>query len=162
MATEKWIAGSGVGLTWSALTFVNGATNELNSLANAHTVNNDTDITNGTALDIFADVSISLGSVTTAAPNYWGVYLYPLNQDGSTYGDGVCVATPVQGSVIPSATYWVGNIIVPVQTAVVTGILTRIILPPGTFRWLFLNELGVTLASSSNTIKYRTYNRSVA
>ena len=34
-------------------------------------------MTNGTALDIFADFSVAIGSITVAAPNYIGVYLYP-------------------------------------------------------------------------------------
>lgn len=158
MATEKWIAGSGQGLTWG--TAVNAA--DVNSLPNGSSVlSSVAAITNGTALDIFADFSINLGSVTTVAPNYLGVYLYPLNQDGSTYGDNQYTAG-TQSTAVPSPTYWVGNIVVPVGTQVIHGAITRIVMPPGSFKWLVYNQLGVTIASSSNTIQYRTYNRSVA
>src|SRR5215831_15614655 len=84
MATEKWIAGSGQGLTWGDAF----STATLNSIASGNAILSDVSITNGTALDIFADISIVLASAAFVAPNYIGIYLYPLNKDGSTYGDG--------------------------------------------------------------------------
>lgn len=158
MATEKWIAGSGQGLTWG--TALNGS--DVNSMSSGKGVlSSVSDITNGTALDIFADFSIQLGSVTSVAPNYLGIFLYPLNSDGSTYGDNQ-FSSGTQTSATPSPTYWVGNILFPVATAAIKGTLTRIILPPGSFRFLVWNQAGVALASSGNTLQYRTYNRSVA
>jgi hypothetical protein len=158
MATEKWVAGSGAGLTWT--TAVNAA--DVNSLANGSSVlSSVADIANGTALDMFADISIALGSVTAAAPNFIGVYIYPLNEDGTTYGDGQ-LASGTGAAKIPSATAWVGNISFPTGAAAIVGTLSRIALPPGSFRFVLYNQAGVTLASSGNTVKYRTYNRSVA
>ncbi len=157
MTTERWVAGSGVGFTWTGL-FTTAAT--LNTLPNGSSVLDTADITNQTALDMFADLSISLASITPVAPNYVGVFLYPLNQDGSTYGDGQ-FASGTQSAAIPAANLWVGNIIAPLVAGVVVGILPRIIIPPGTFRWLFQNNLGVALGSG-NTVKYRTYNRQVS
>jgi hypothetical protein len=83
MATEKWIAGSGAGLTWTSLD-----TTTLNSIANGNAILSGTQIDNSTALDIFADVELVLASLAAVAPNYVGVYFYPLNSDGTTYGDG--------------------------------------------------------------------------
>jgi hypothetical protein len=81
MATEKWIGGSGVGFTWTAC--FAGA--DINSLANGSSVQSSHgDITNLSALDIFADLSIILGSVTTVAPNKLDFFIYPLLDDGST------------------------------------------------------------------------------
>src|ERR1700745_4260876 len=112
MATEKWIAGSGVGFTWTACF----AAADINSLANGSSVlSNQGDITNQTALDMFADLSINLGSVTTVAPNTIAIYLYALNQDGTTYGDNLFTAG-TQSASLPSASYWVGDIVVPVGT----------------------------------------------
>jgi hypothetical protein len=156
MATEKWIAGSGQGLTWGDAF----STATLNSIVNGNAILSDLSITNGTALDVFADVSIALGSITAAAPNYIGMYLYPLNKDASTYGDsrfGTSAAGP------PPGNYWVGNMGFPTGAAAITGAVTRIILPPGTFKFVFYNQSGATLVGSSgNTCQYRTYNRSVA
>lgn len=158
MATEKWVAGSGQGLTWG--TAVNGA--DVNSLANGSSVlSSVADITNGTALDLFADFSVSLGSITVAAPSYLGVFLFPLNEDGTTYGDGQ-LASGTGAAKTPGANYWVGNIIAPNGAAAIVGAVTRIILPPGSFRFVVQNNLGAALASSGNTLKYRTYNRSIA
>jgi hypothetical protein len=154
MATEKWIAGSGQGLTWGS-----AFGTEINSLASGNAVISSVSVTNGTALDIFADVSFVAGAtITTVAPNFLGVYLYPLNEDGTTYGDG-SFGSSAAGP--PPANYWVGNINVSVGTITVAGMVSRIILPPGTFKFLLYNQAGATLASS-NTCKYRTYNRSVA
>ena len=156
MAVEKWIAGSGVGLTWTAAI----TASVLNAIVNGNAILSDVDIDNSAALDVFADVSIAFGAVTTVAPNFIGVYLYPLNEDGTTYGDGK-FGSSAAGP--PPSCYWVGNIIVPIATTTAfEGILRGIILPPGHFKFAFYNQAGVTLAGSgANAAKYRTYNRSV-
>ena len=82
MSTEKWIAGSGVGLTWTSL-----MTTELNSIASGNAILGGTAVTNGTALDIFCDFDLVLASAAFVAPNFIGIYLYPLNADALTYGD---------------------------------------------------------------------------
>lgn len=155
MATEKWIAGSGQGLSWGS-----AFGSEINSLVNTDAVLSSIVIANGTPLDIFADVSIALGSITTTsgAP-YIGVYLYPLNQDGSTYGDGRFAAAAVGP---PPSQYYVGAIpLIPSVTQVQEGTLSGIIMPPGSFALVLYNLSGATLASSGNAAKYRTYNRAV-
>jgi hypothetical protein len=156
MATEKWIAGSGVGLTWT-----NAFTaSTLNSIVNGNAIASDLTIDNSSALDVFCDFSIAFGSITWAAPNYIGVYLYPLNQDGSSFGDdrfGSSAAGP------PSAQYWVGNISCATGAAANEGMVSRIIMPPGQFKFVIYNQSGATLAGSAgNTAKYRTYNRAIA
>lgn len=154
MATEKWIAGSGQGLTWGSLD-----TTGLNSIANGNAILSATSITNGTALDVFADVEVVLASLAAVAPNLVGVYLYPLNSDASTYGDGR-FGTSAAGP--PPASYWAGNIIMVAATQAQQGTLSRIILPPGTFKFVLYNQMGVAFAAASNTLKYRTYNRAIA
>lgn len=158
MAIETWIGGNGVGLTWTSC-----FSTEVNSLANGNAVLSSMAINNATALDIFADVSISLGSVTPGAgAPYIGVYLYPLNQDGTSYGDGR-FGTSAAGP--PPSQYFVGTIsCIPSTAGVITGTTPRgaIILPPGSFKFVLYNLAGVTLAASSNVVDYRTYNRSVA
>lgn len=156
MATEKWIGGSGQGLTYG-----NAFGTEVNSLANGNSILSSVSIANGTPLDIFANVSASFGSITagSGAP-FIGLFLYPLNEDGTTYGDGR-FATTAAGQ--PPTLYAqqpfpciAGN------TGTVVGTVSRIILPPGTFSFVLWNNSGVALASSGNAIKYRTYNRQVS
>lgn len=156
MATEKWIAGSGVGLTWTA-----GFTaSTLNSIVNGNAILSDLQIDNSSALDIFADVGIQFGSITWAAPNFIGVYLYPLNQDASTYGDGR-FGSSAAGP--PTANYWVGNIGAPTGAAAAEGTLSRIIIPPAKFKLVLYNQAGATLAGAGgNSCYYRTYNRQIS
>jgi hypothetical protein len=157
MATEKWIAGSLAGLSWVSA----GFSTEVNSLANGNAVIAASQLDNSSTLDVFADVSMVLGSVTSGsgAP-YMGFYLYPLNEDGSTYGDGrfgSAAAGP------PAASYRIGAVLLPASTTgTLKGTVRGILLPPGAFKFLIYNQAGVTLAASGNTISYRTYNRAVA
>src|SRR6516165_2057054 len=154
MATEKWIAGSGQGLTYgNAFT---GST--LNSIASGNAILSDLQIDNSSALDIFCDVSIQLASAAFVAPNYIGIYLYPLNGDNTTYGDGR-FGSSAAGP--PAASYWVGNIIIPTGTAANEGTVRGIIMPPGKFKFLVYNQTGVAFNASGNTALYRTYNRQV-
>lgn len=158
MATEKWVGGSGQGLSWGG---ANSSGTLYNTLANGNALLSDLDITNGTALDIFADLSyLAGGTATTAAPNYLGFYLYPLGQDGSTYGDGRFSGAAAAGP--PPSNYYVGSIgFIAAATTTIAGVVTGIVIPPGTFRFLIYNQSGASLAST-NIFKYRTYNRSVA
>ena len=155
MAVEKWVAGT-VGLTW-ANAYTSGAT--FNSIANGNAIQSDLALDNSSNLDMFCDASIELGSAAVVAPNYVGLYLYPLNGDGTTYGDGR-FASSATG--IPPASYWVGNFIFPVATQANDGIVRGIIMPPGQFKFVIYNQIGVAFNASGNTIKYRTYNRAVS
>lgn len=154
MATEKWIAGSGAGLTWADAF----STATLNSIANGNAILSDVNIPNGTALDLYADLSFELASAAFTAPGFIGVYLYPLNKDGSSYGDGR-FGTSAAGP--PSVNYWVGNIFIVQATQAQDGSLTGILLPPGSFKFVLYNAGGVAFAGSGNTCQYRTYNRQV-
>jgi hypothetical protein len=156
MATVKLIAGSLYGLTWQSV----GFGSEVNSLASTNGVIAATQQDNGPNLDLYMDLSISLGSVTSGAgaPTI-GFYMYPLNQDGTSYGDGA-FGTSAAGP--PPGAYLVGNIpVIPSVTGVITGMLRRIELPPGKFKLVIQNNAGVALASSANTIQGRSYNLSV-
>jgi hypothetical protein len=154
MGTIKWAAGSGVGLTWTSCF----QAADINSCANASSVLSSTgDVANGSALDLYADVCFLLGSITTAAPNKLDLFIYPLNQDGSTYGDNQLTAG-TQAAVTPSSSLWCGTLILSVGTQVLKGIITGIEIPPGTFRFVLQNNAGATLAGSANAIYYRTYN----
>lgn len=156
MATEKWVAGSGVGLTWTAAF----TASTLDSIVNGNAKLSDLQLDNSVALDIFADVCIQFGSITAAAPNFIGLYLYPLNQDASTYGDGR-FGTSAAGP--PSATYWIGNIGFPTGAVAIEGVVSRIILPPAKLKLVVYNQAGATLAGAGgNQVYYRTYNRAIA
>lgn len=156
MAIEHFVGGNGAGLTWTSC-----FSTEVNSVVSGNAILSATQIDNTTALDVFADVSVSLGSVTagSGAP-YIGLYLYPLNEDGSSYGDGR-FGSSAAGP--PASSYFVGSIpCVASATGVITGMIRGVILPPGKFKFVLYDGAGVTLASSGNVVNYRTYNRQVS
>jgi hypothetical protein len=82
----------------------------------------------------------------------------PLNQDGSTYGDGYASSTSTQ----PSAQYAIGSLGTKVGVTsgnTVTGTLYGVNLPPGDFKLAFGNNLGIALSGTASlTLKVRTYN----
>lgn len=154
MPTEKWTGGSGQGLTWGA---ANNSSTLYNALANGSALLSDLDIDNSNSKDMFADLSwLAGGTATTAAPNYLGFYLYPLGQDGSTYGDGRFGSA---AAATPPSVYYVGAIsFAAAAGTTIAGLVRGIVIPPGIFRFLVFNQSGAALASS-NVFKYRTYNR---
>lgn len=153
--TTRWI----IDTAWSAAAFTAG---DLNSLASGGGALSTTVIANGTNLDLYADASfvITVGG-TTVAGSYFALYLLPLNQDGSTYGDGYASST----TVLPVATYQAGSALVKVGVTsgnTVTGTFRGIILPPGSFKFAFGNLLTVALsATAALTLSYRSYNENL-
>lgn len=161
MATEKWIAGSGQGLT-----FGNAFGTETNSLpatsSTSNSVLSSVIIDNTSALDMFIIVSFNFGSITTTGSPFAALYDYLQNHDGS-YGDGR-FTNP--GSGPPPSSYFLGSAGAPVGTQLVTGSFNRplgdpMILKPGKHKLVLYNGMGVALATSTS-ILYETFNRSVA
>lgn len=152
-----WTAGNGAGLTWTTL--FNGT--DMNSMTNAQSVlSSITAIANGTALDMFMDVSfeVTISSSTIAAGANLSLWIFPLMEDGSTYGDGSLAAgtaAAITPGLFPVLT-------MPLRAAVTQTALygygQSIIIPPGTFLPVVQNNSGFTLAGSGNVAKYRTYN----
>ena len=156
-----WVAGRGVGLTWSPAFNTTDFTtsNSGGALATTQTVlSSVADITNGTALDMFCDLSVILttASSTYTASSIATFWLYPLLADGTTYGDGLLASgtaktlTPVFPPLGAIQGYAAAS-----QTTV-AGYLGGLIIPPGSWRFAMQNGIGFTL--SGGTVKYRTYN----
>lgn len=157
MATEKWAAGFGVGLTWTDV----GVSTTLNSLADGNAIICSSEIDNSSALDLFMDLSCSLGSITPGAgAPFVGIFMMPTNQDGTTWGDGR-FASAAAGP--PPSSYLIGAFPgVPSTAGIVTGIIQKIELPPAKFKLVAYNKMLVALASSGNVLKYRTYIRAIS
>lgn len=149
---DKWNAPS----AWTAVTFTAG---DLNSLATGGGALGTTVIANGTNFDKYLDVSfvVTMGG-TTVAGSYFTVYLLPLNQDGSTYGDGYASSTTTQ----PAIGYSAGAINVKVGVtsgSTVTGTVLFGNMAPGDYKVAFGNNSQVALnATAALTLKFRTYN----
>lgn len=152
-----WVAGLGQGFTWG--TAINSA--DMASIANGSSVvSSVADITNQTALDIFADLSFSLAiaSSTIVAGANIAFWIAALNQDGSTYGDGQ-FTNGTQAAKTPTfAPCAVFPLVAAAAQTTMVGAVTGIIIPPGSFRFAMQNNSGFALTAGTQTVKYRTYN----
>lgn len=152
-----WVAGSGAGLTWTEAI----KTGDMASMSNLNTVlSTDADIANGTNLDQFADISFSLtisSSTITAGANL-AFWLYTLNQDGTSYGDGQFVAGTAANKTPTFPPCAVFPLVAAAAQTTLVGTVTGIVIPPGSFRWAIQNNSGFALTAGTQTAKYRTYN----
>jgi hypothetical protein len=154
----SWTAGNGQGLTYGSAGFT--AAN-FNSLASGSCVVAASAITNSSSLDLYADVSfvLTVGGTTTAT-SLLVLYILPLNQDGTTYGDGAST-----GSTPPVSTYQVSSVLVASGVTsgnTITGTFRGVVLPAGNFKFAIASQLGVALnASAAATVSYRTYNENL-
>lgn len=143
-------------------TFTSLMSTELNSLASGNAILGSTAINNATNLDLWIEFSwTSGGSIITTGSPFVAVYLYPLNGDTSTYGDGrfgSAAAGP------PPSNYYRGFCGLPAATGTATGTFgipflgTFSQLPLGTWKPVFYSLAGVGLSASGNILYYRTVN----
>lgn len=123
---------------------------EIDSLASGSYALSSIIIDNTSGLLTDGWISMALGSVApSAAIANLAFYLQQLNQDGSTYGDGIASGTtwPVSG--------WCGSYGWPTSStsSAQTGTLKiNIDIPPNKFKLGVINNLGSALAASGNTI----------
>lgn len=141
MATAKWATPNAQG--------ANLASTTLDSLANAATSAFVTMDNSGG--DLYAFVELVLGSITPAAGGSVTLRVFSTTGSGPTVPDA-------SGSVGGGEAYTI-----PLTTG--AGIKTsvvRIQLPPGSLRVCVTNNAGVSLAASGNSLKFQTFNESVA
>ena len=123
---------------------------EINSLASGSYALSSIIIDNTSGLLTDGWLSVALGSVApSAAGASLAFYLQALNQDGTTYGDGVA-----SGTVLPVSGY-IGSIGWPTSSTAATQTQSMKIereIPPTKFKLGVVNNLGSALAASGNTI----------
>ena len=127
--------------------FANVLTTELQSLADGTASAASSAIDNSSNLYGFADVSLVIGNAAsdpTSTGARWEIHLLPRLADGSTYAD-------------ITASTRVGTIIVTTGDSVKNGMLSRVPIPPGFFKWAATNRMGVTSHSSGHTMAHRLY-----
>jgi hypothetical protein len=152
-----WIQGSAAP-SWTPL--FNQA--DLASLANGSSVMSSVaDITNATSLDMFMDISFSLliASSTIGANAAINFYMYMLNQDGTTYGDGQFVGG-VQKAATPTFPSFLSFPLLPAaaQTVLVgNNFGNPIPITPGSYRCVMQDASGFALTAGTQTVKFRTY-----
>jgi hypothetical protein len=156
-----WVAGRGQGVTYGSAGFT---TTNFNSMIVGGLVVASSAIVNTTALDLYADLSFSLvnGATTMTVASYLSLYILPLNQDGTTYGD----ASVTNNSTVtpPAPQYLVASVGVPLvaSAGTIVGTFRGILLPVGNFKFAISNNTaGAMAASAAAAFNYRTYNESL-
>jgi hypothetical protein len=155
-----WVAGNGQGLSWGTL--INSA--DLASLPNGSSVlSSVSDILNGTNLDQFMDISavLAISSSTIAAGACLTFWLYALQEDGSTYGDGQLTGGAQAAKTPAFAPIGTMPLVAAASQTALVGFIQGIVIPPGSFRVAMQNNSGFTLTSGTQTVKYRTYNQNL-
>jgi hypothetical protein len=152
-----WTTGNGQGLIYGTL--INTA--DMASMTNGQTVLSSVGtIANGTNLDMFMDISfeLAISSNTIASGANFSFWIYTLNQDGSTFGDGqftAGTAASLTPAFPPCASVGIPAV---ATTTNMWGYAQQIIIPPRSFRIAIQNNSGFTLTSGTQTVKYATYN----
>ena len=154
----SWTAGNGQGLTYGIA--FNATDFTTSQPTNGQSILSTVTITNGTALDQFADFSVvqSISSSTVAAGANITVWLIPLAADGSTYTPAL-VAGTVAANTPPMAPVCTIPLYAAGTQTVLTGTCTGIVLPPGTFKFAEQNNSGFTYTATTQIHDYRTYNQ---
>jgi len=135
----------------SYATIATALSTELNSLANAASTAASSAIDNTSALDMWDDLEVNLGTFgsTPSAGAYLEIYLIP-SVDGTNYADG-------SNSVAPAQELLVGSVSVRANTAAQRLVLRGVPIPPALFKYLIINRTGQALNASGNTLKRRSY-----
>ena len=142
---------SGYLTTEAAITWASGTT--LASLANNGYTRVSDEIDNGTNLYYAVDLRMVLASAAfTGTTSSLEVYLN-VSVDGTNYPTWGTGTADLQANV-PK---YVGQFWLTGTTAAQAGVLRRVILPAGKYKWSFRNKGGATLAASGNTIYWRPW-----
>lgn len=158
-----WTAGNGVGYTWTTAISGNDMTaSGVTGLANGSSVVASATITNQTAQDIFADLSVrcQIASSTIAAGANLAFWLYALLDDGSTYGDGQFTAGTAAAKTPTFSPIGVVPLVAAAAQTLLIGFVQGIIIPPGSFKFAVQNNSGFSFTSTAaqQNVLYRTYN----
>ncbi len=147
-------------MAWKkTLTYNDALTTELDSLASGSIAYSNTVFDNTSVLDEVLFLSMNLASVAPSAANpSLAIYILPLNDDNTTYGDQPSTVPGTQSTIIPSFNYYFGPITLSSNTtaALQTGTSEfQKSLPPSKYIIGINNLLGSALGTG-NTIKYAT------
>lgn len=126
----------------------------LNALANAAaatsaTISND----QTTELDQYADFELAFTmNVAPTADRALSLYIVR-SVDGTNFEDGTAARPPRNG--------WAGAFPSAASTAAQRVVVSGVLLPPGDFRVLLVNETGQSLSASGHTLKMLAYRQQV-
>lgn len=137
MATVKWTARG------AADTLVAGTS--LNALADAAYALG-AEIDNGTDLKLYMDIDLVLSAAVTAGAGapFVAFHLMP-SLDGTNY------PTPGNTAAVPPSGYLAGTIAANASASFTRGSLRGVVIPPGKFKLIVQNKLGVAFPTSDTS-----------
>lgn len=141
MSTTHKLSLGGLSVTTLLSTGLNSLTNGSRAVSGAD--NNDTD------LALYGDFECNFGSAAFGSGAFVSLYILE-SVDGTNYEDGDASTTPASSALLC-------NIMFRNATAAQIHAVRGIPLPPTKFKILLINNTGVTLASSGNTLKMQKY-----
>lgn len=159
MAEFKWTAYKA-----AAAEAMDGA--NLNSLATGcaasagETSDTIMEIDNTSNLYQYMDLFIGLASLNITAKGIVTAYVIPVGADGSTYPYFAVDHSTAANNKLP-VHYQAGYAEFQVLNGAQEQVIQRIVIPPTKFRVAISQALGLSFASSGNTVKYRCYNEQV-
>lgn len=147
MATFKWATPA------SIATILSSDLNSLGDGANAISASQSNDATG--ELYLYGDFEMYIAATSTRASDARIEMYFLIEIDGTNYSYGGT-------SVDPAPNTHVGDFQFDATTSAQYTHLRGILLPPADFKVLLINEVGVALASSGNTLKWVKYNLQTA
>lgn len=130
-------------------TIATALSTEMNALANAAYSTVGSAIDNETSPSLYLDVELVLPSLTPTGSPYCSLFLVYSIDSGTNYED-VPNASDVAVAIFPFST----------ATAAKRKVRGNILLLPFKFKPVIQNNMGVSLAGTLNTLRYRLHNES--
>lgn len=159
-----WTSGNGQGdAAWGALINSSDMASMAGTTAGSNTVlSSVAGIANGTNNDQFMDISceLTIASSAVAAGANLAFWIYPLQEDGTTYGDGLLTAG-TQATLTPAWAPLPPIVLAASTRTSLIGQINGIVIPPETFKVAIQNNSGFALTSGTQTCSFKTYNQNL-
>lgn len=136
---------------WSSTSLTTVMSTELNSVSNNTLTASASSFDNTTNLNLYADIEINLASLSPSAGAYISLFIAE-SVDGTNF--------PSQSLADFQLTATQNLITLPIGTTAATAqriCCRQVVIPPAKFFIYFMNQTGVALGASGNTVKFLTY-----
>ncbi len=128
-----------------------GLSTELNSLANGSYTAVSSAVDNETDKYLYINVELSLASLNPTGTPSCSLFIVKSIDSGSNFEDG-------GGSVVPSNEALLCAFSLSTGSGTKRRVVANLLIPPLQFKFVLLNNSGVALANSGNTLRYRRHN----
>jgi hypothetical protein len=132
-------------------TIASALTTELNTLTNGSYSAASGAIDNETGLFLYVDVELSLASLNPTGTPSCSLFIVKSVDAGSNFEDGGGATAPANEALLCSFSLSTG-------ASTKRRVVANLLIPPLQFKFVLLNNTGVSTAASGNTVRYRRHN----